>query len=159
MLLAIAMALVIALPAGAGKPVKPPKPPKPPTSVPIAVSMDAQPVWAHEGSDLIRYTVTLENKTSEAISGVAVRFTTTDSTIHEESSSYWDSTEEDDDGLVPANSSVWMGFDLYVHQFQEAAPCLNGDDPQAWPDECALLATAEVLIDGSVRLRLRCRCP
>jgi hypothetical protein len=36
MLLAIAMALVIALPAGAGKPVKPPKPGKPPTSVPIA---------------------------------------------------------------------------------------------------------------------------
>ena len=71
-LLVVAVALVMALPAGA---VKPPKPPKPPTSVPIAVFMDAEPVWAHEGSDLLRYIVTLENKTGSEISGVALAFT------------------------------------------------------------------------------------
>jgi hypothetical protein len=45
-LLAVAMALVIALPAGAGKPPKekPPKPPKPTTSAPIAVYLDDDPI-------------------------------------------------------------------------------------------------------------------
>ena len=166
MLLAVAMALVIALPAGAGKPDKPPKPPKPPTSVPIAVSMNAQPVWLHEGSDLIRYTVTLENKTSEDIPGVAVMFKyiASDSLpkVYEEPITDWDSTTEDDEGVVPANSSVWMGFYLYVDQFLEAAPCLtpyNPDKPEAWPDECALLATAEVHIDDNVATQTQMSMP
>jgi hypothetical protein len=163
MLLAVALALVIALPAGAGKPDKPPKRPKPPTSVPIAVSMDAQPVWSHEGRDLIRYGVTLENKTSAAISDVAVMFITSDPDVYEEAISDWDSTEGvDDKGVVPANSSVWMGFYLYVDQFLEAAPCLTEYDPkepEAWPDVCALLATAEVLIDGNVATQTQMSIP
>ena len=69
-LLAVAMALVIALPAGAGKPGKPDKPPEPSTSVPIAVFINAHPIWVHEGRDLIAYTVTLENETSNDISDV-----------------------------------------------------------------------------------------
>lgn len=144
MLLAVATALVIALPAGAVKP------PKPPTAVPIAVFMDAEPLWTHEAADLIHYKVTLENKTGEAISEVAVKFTTTDTIVYQDLISDWDSTDEDDNGVVPANSSVWMKFYLYVHQFDEAAPCLTEDDPDAWPDECPLLATAEVLVDSKV---------
>ena len=72
MLLAVSAAVVIALPAEA---VNPPKPPKPPTSVPIAVFIDAQPVWVHEGDDHLRYTVTLENKTSTEFTNVTVEFT------------------------------------------------------------------------------------
>ena len=67
MLLAVSVAVVIALPAGAVKP------PKPPTSVPVAVSIEAQPVWVHEGDDLLRYTVTLENKTGTGITDVTVK--------------------------------------------------------------------------------------
>jgi hypothetical protein len=46
-LLAVAMALVIALPAGAVKP------PKPTTSAPIAVYLDDDPIWVHEVGDVI----------------------------------------------------------------------------------------------------------
>ena len=70
MLLAVSVAVVVALPAAAVKP------PKPPTSVPIAVSIEAQPVWVHEGDDLLRYTVTLENKTGTGITDVTVKFET-----------------------------------------------------------------------------------
>jgi hypothetical protein len=62
-LLTVAMALVIALPAGAGKPTKPPKPPKPPASAPVAVYLDADPIWVHEVGDVIWYNVTVQNKT------------------------------------------------------------------------------------------------
>ena len=144
MLLAIAVALVITIPAGA---VKPPKPPKPPTSVPIAVFMDAEPVWVHEAADLIHYKVTLENKTGNDISDVEVQFTTT-AAAYPDAVSNWEFPESAASGVVPANSSVWMKFYLHVDQFSEAAPCLTGDDPEAWPDECPLLATAEVLIGG-----------
>jgi hypothetical protein len=58
------MALVIALPAGAGKPNKPPKPP---TSAPIAVYLDADPIWVHEAGDVIWYSVTIQNKTTAAV--------------------------------------------------------------------------------------------
>jgi hypothetical protein len=168
LLLAVLMTLVIALPAIADKPDKPGKPP---TSVPIAVSMDASPLWSHEGRDLIRYTVTLENKTSDDISDVAVmfKFIPSDplSDVYKEAISDWDSTveedpEDGDDGLVLANSKVWTGFYLYVDQFDEAAPCLTDydpEDPDAWPDECALLATAEVLVDGIVATQTQMSMP
>lgn len=142
-LLAIAMALVIALPAGAGKPDKPPKPPKPPTSVPIAVFINAEPLWTHEGDDFIHYKVTLQNKTSSDISDVAVQFTTTANEFPNPVSK-WEFPDDAITGEVPANSSVWMKFDLYAHQFTEAVDCLR-DDPEP-AEDCALLATAEVLI-------------
>jgi hypothetical protein len=57
MLLAVSVALVIALPAGAVKP------PKPTPAAPIAVSLDGGPMWVHEADDVISYSVTVENKT------------------------------------------------------------------------------------------------
>ena len=84
-LLVVTVAIVMALPAGA---VKPPKPPKPPTSVPIGVSVDAQPVWTHEGGDVLRYTVTLQNKTGTEITDVTVTFSAA-------------TTASEDDGVVP----------------------------------------------------------
>jgi hypothetical protein len=148
-LLAVAMALVIALPAGAVKPVKPPKekPPKPPTSVLIAVYLDAQPVWVHEARDLIHYKVTLENKTSADIDNVAVQFTTTDKDVYVDPVEHWDFPEGATDGAVPANSTVSANFYLYVDQFFEADPCLT-EDENTWPAKCSLLATAKVLIDN-----------
>ena len=63
LLLAIAMTLVIALPAGAGKPTKP----KPPSSAPVAATLNAQPIWVHEDGDVIWYSVTVQNKTQSPI--------------------------------------------------------------------------------------------
>ncbi len=63
-LLAVSVALVIALPAGA---VKPPKPPKPSNSAPVAAYLDAGPMWVHEVGDVIWYSVTVQNKTSDVL--------------------------------------------------------------------------------------------
>jgi hypothetical protein len=152
MLLAVALALVIALPAGAGKPDKPPKPPKPPTSVPIAVSINAHPMWVHEGDDLIVYAVTLENKTNTDIEDVGVMFITSDPNplVYKDLITEWDAMTEVDEGVVPANSHVWMTFYMFADQFVEAAPCLAPIEPEDWPKACALLATAEVLIHNDV---------
>ena len=46
-----------------------------------------------------------------------------------------------------------MNFYLRVDQFLEADPCLteyDPEEPEAWPDECALLATAKVLVGNDV---------
>ena len=67
LLLAVAVAIAIALPAGAAKPDKPDKPPKPSTSAPVAVYLDADPIWVHEDDDVIRYTVTIQNKTDAEV--------------------------------------------------------------------------------------------
>ena len=126
-LLVVAVAIVMALPAGA---VKPPKPPKPPTSVLIAVSIDAEPLWVHEDADIIRYHVTLENKTSELISDVSVEFT---AALPVET---WVV------GDLQANGSKGMGFWRTVSQYDEAITCEVGD-------ECPLSASAAVLVDGN----------
>ena len=60
-LLTVAMALVIALPATAKKP------PKPSTAAPVAVYLDAGPIWVHEVGDVIRYSVAIQNKTTAAV--------------------------------------------------------------------------------------------
>jgi len=135
----VAMLLVIALPATAKKPDKP----KPPRAVPIAVGIDAEPMWVHEDADLISYTVTLENKTSNDYEKVAVEFTTTATGEYEDPVDNWDFPTDVDDGVVPANSSVWLKFSLNVNQFAEAVGCAVGD-------ECALLATAAVYINGNL---------
>ena len=127
MLLAVAMALVIALPAGAGKPVKPP------TSVPIAVFMDAEPVWVHEGADLIRYTVTLRNKTSTDIEDVDVEFIAAGETT------------QMGVGTVSADDTVKLEDVLSrpVSQFSEFYPCGFGD-------ECPLPAIAKVFVEDAI---------
>ena len=130
----VAMMLAIALPATAKKSNKP----KPPSAVPIAVSINDGPMWVHEGDDLIIYTVTLENKTNIDYTDVTVKFTTTNFTKYDDA---WVFPKDAVPGTVPANSSVWLNFYRYAHQFDEADGCEVGD-------ECALLATAEVLIDG-----------
>jgi hypothetical protein len=66
-LLAVAMALVIALPAGAGKPEEPDKPPKPTTSAPIAVYLGVNPMWVHEVDDDVYYKVVVHNKTNSPV--------------------------------------------------------------------------------------------
>jgi hypothetical protein len=63
-LLTVAMALVIALPAGAVKPVKPPKPT---TSAPIAVYLGVNPMWVHEVADYVYYKVVVHNKTNSPV--------------------------------------------------------------------------------------------
>ena len=55
-LLAVSVALVIALPAGAVKP------PKPTPAAPVAVTLDGGPMWLHEAGDVIWYSVTVQNK-------------------------------------------------------------------------------------------------
>jgi len=132
MLLAIATALVIALPAGA---VKPPRPPKPPTAAPIAVFIDAEPVWTHEADDIVKYHITLENKTNELIDDITIRFTAATPTVIVENVQ------------VPANDNFGKGFWRTVSEYEEAAPCLKDVDPAA---ECGLIAKVEVLIDDVV---------
>jgi len=125
MLLTISVVLAIALPAGAAKPDKRPKPPK---AVPIAVSLDAQPVWVHEDADLISYTVTLENKTSNDFDGIRVDLSAAKLTIE-----IWT-------GSIGPNESVALdGGSRSVGDFGEFDDCRVGD-------ECALPATAEVFI-------------
>lgn len=132
MLMVVAVALVMALPAGAVKPPKPPKPPKPSTSVPIAMFVDAQPVWVHEGADLLRYTVKLENKTSTDITDVTVEFTAAGA------------TDFPLEVNLPANDTVTLEeFSRFVSEFPEAANC--GID-----DECPLVARATVIVDGDL---------
>ena len=134
--IAVAMVLVIALPATAKKPDRP----KPPRAVPIAVHIDAGPMWVHEADDLISYTVTLENKTSTDITDVAVKLTTTATGVYQGPIDEWEFPADAVDGVVPANDSVSLKFYLSVGQFAEADDCEVGD-------ECGLLATAAVLID------------
>lgn len=125
MLLTISVVLVIALPAGVAKPGKGPKPPK---AVPIAVSLDANPVWVHEGADLISYTVTLENKTSTDIDGIRVDLSAAKLTIE-----IWT-------GSIGPNESVALdGGSRSVEDFAEFDDCFVGD-------ECPLPASAEVFI-------------
>jgi len=49
-------AMFFALPATAKKP------PKPTPAAPVAVSLDGSPMWVHEADDVIRYSVTVQNK-------------------------------------------------------------------------------------------------
>jgi hypothetical protein len=130
MLLTISVVLVIALPAGVAKPGKPPKPPK---AEPIAVSLDANPMSVHEGADIISYTVTLENTTRDTIDG-HVKFSAAGSDDVPKVFS------------IGAKKDATVDFSRTVREFEEAGPCLVADPPGSWPDECALLATAEVLI-------------
>ena len=95
-LLAVAVVLVIALPAGA---VKPPKAPKPTTSAPIAVYLDADPVWVHEESDDVRYSVTIQNKTTAEV------------TV--DISDYWD------EPITLAPSAVLTDDDLFSYDVTE----------------------------------------
>ena len=62
-LLTVAMALVIALPAAADKPTKP----KPSSSAPVAATINADLYWVHEAGDVIHYDVTVQNKTRSLI--------------------------------------------------------------------------------------------
>ena len=119
MLLTISVVLVIALPAGAAKPDKVPKPP-------IAVSLYANPTSVHEGADIIRYTVALENKTRDEITGITVKLSAAGS--------------EDDTGVfsIEAKKDTTVNFSRKVSSFPG---CQVGE-------ECALLATAEVFRYG-----------
>lgn len=65
-LLTVSIALVIALPAGAGKPTKP----KPPSSSPVAATLDADLLWVHEAGDVIWYNVAVQNKTRSPIDAI-----------------------------------------------------------------------------------------
>jgi len=134
--LALFALIVATVPAGAKPPEGKGKPPKPPEAVPIAVSLDANPMWVHEGADIIKYNVTLENKTSDMISGVVVVFTAAIDLV------------EVTVGDIEPNSSENVGFWRTVSEFvEEAGPCLVDDDPYGGPDECPLPATAEVFIN------------
>ncbi|MCJ7779738.1 MAG: hypothetical protein MUQ27_02835, partial [Acidimicrobiia bacterium] len=46
---------------------KPPKPPMPSTSAPVAVYLDSGPIWVHEVGNVIRYNVTIQNKTDAEV--------------------------------------------------------------------------------------------
>jgi hypothetical protein len=76
LLLAVTVILVIALPAGAGKP------PKTPPAAPVAATLEGNPMWVHEAGDVISYSVTVENKTrSEIVVEIAYPDGTTQVTI------------------------------------------------------------------------------
>jgi len=125
MLLTISVVLVIALPAGVAKPGKGPKPPK---AEPIAVSLYVNPMWVHEDADVLRYTVTLENKTSDTIDGIRVNLSAATPTIE-----IWAGS------IGPNESVAFDGGSRNVSEFPDSGDCLDGE-------ECPLLATAEVLI-------------
>ena len=129
MLLTISVVLVIALPAGVAKPGKGPKPPKPPTAVPIAVSLDAEPVWVHEEGDNLRYSVTVDNKTAADLTNVTAYFkadSVTDSAVIP---------------IIPANGAVTIdSFSLLVSESAEAMTCIDNDE------DCEVSASVEVHI-------------
>jgi len=122
MLLAFAVSLMMVIavvPAAAKKP----------TAVPVAVSMDAQPIWVHEGADRLRYTVTLENITGADVS-VTVEFTAATT------------TDPDRYVVIPANDTVTLdGFSRYASEFPETAGCHN---------RCQLPASVAIYIDGEL---------
>ncbi len=127
----LAVVALLAATVGTATAKKPNKP-KPPSAVPIAVSMDAEPWWVHEDADRIRYTVTLENKTSAAIEDVYVEFTAAEVT-----------DPLFDIGTIDANDSTAIEFERYVSQFSEEEKCDIGA-------ECALSAyvVVSVVVDG-----------
>ena len=121
MLLAIAVALVIALPAGA-KPGKP----KPPRSAPVAVYLDADPIWVHEGTDVIQYAVTVQNKTGTTIEDATVEFTAAGE------KEIWGP------GPIPSYGNVtWVPPERTVSEFGETAATCG--------EECELPVTVTVL--------------
>lgn len=145
MLLAVSVALVIALPAGA----KPDKP-KPPRSAPVAVYLDADPIWVHEGveegvsegwvhkgDDVIHYAVKVQNKTSTTIEGVTVQFTAAGVT------DIWLPG-----AIAPYGNMTWDEESLpkrTVSQFSETAATCG--------EQCELPATVTVLRDDEVLTR------
>lgn len=60
---------------------KPPKLPMPSTSAPVAVYLDAGPIWVHEVGDVIRYDVTVQNKTDAEVTVTVEAYTSTRVTI------------------------------------------------------------------------------
>ncbi len=130
MLLTISVVLVIALPAGAAKPGKGPEPP-------IAVSLYANPMSVHEGADIISYTVTLENDTRDKITDIRVKLSAAGS------------DDDTDVFSIEAKEDATVNFSRTVREFEEAGLCPVAD-PGDWPDECALLATAEVFRNGDL---------
>jgi len=125
MFMTIAMVLVIALPATAKKPNKP----KPPTAAPIALHIDAEPMWVHEEGDNLRYSVTVDNKTATDI---------TDVTVYFEADSGIDSV---DHLTIPANDSVTINtFSFLVSESSEAMACI------AIGQECGVPASVQVKV-------------
>lgn len=111
LLMVVGLVLLGALPATAKKPDKP----KPPPAAPIAVSLEAEPLWAHEAADNLRYVATLENKTATAISGVTVEFTAAGT------------TNVATDIAVPADGIISLdGFSRLAGDFAETAGCIAG---------------------------------
>jgi hypothetical protein len=53
--------MLFALPATAKKP------PNPTPAAPVAVSLDGSPMWVHEADDVIRYSVTVQNKARSVV--------------------------------------------------------------------------------------------
>ncbi len=130
-LLVMAMGLVIASPAGAAKPIKPDKPDKGPNPSLVAVSLSAEPVWVHEGADVIRYTVTVENKTNDTMNVVTVEFTAANT------------TDTATVGDISPDQIKESAFTRTMSEFDESISCGYGD-------ECPLPATATVFVNGSV---------
>jgi hypothetical protein len=140
-LLAVALALVIALPVGAmpskcdipgneDLPGCAPRDEDPPiTAKSIAVYMDDEPLWTHEGADIVKYNVTLQNKTDTDIAGVTVEFTAAVP------------TETKTVAVIPANASETVGFWRSVEDFPEAQPCLSFEE-----DACELFASVKVYV-------------
>jgi hypothetical protein len=139
MLLAVALALVIALPVGAmpskcdetpNLPGCAPRDEDPPiTAKSIAVYMDDEPLWTHEGADIVKYNVTLQNKTDTNIEGVTVEFTAAVL------------TETETVGVISANASETVGFRRSVEDFPEAELCLSFEE-----DACELFASVKVYV-------------
>lgn len=110
MLLAIATALVIALPAGAVKPPPKDKPPKPTTSAPIAVYLDVGPMWVHEVTDNVYYKVAVHNKTNAE---VGIGLVELELTYGEETSGKITVPLLDTDNSIPAFGTVTLEYSAY----------------------------------------------